>query len=120
MFKFDDYTLSTEDLNNGYQYCMENKNFDSHVTTYIIANRNLNQDAFIKEVKNILMSNKSFMHYIYIGFSDQLDVEECEQRYNENSDAFGDYLMDSSIVSQLQFIFMSREDGIIEEIIEKE
>lgn len=116
----DNAYITAEQFSKGLGYCMNNNEFDSHMRTYVVLKEGTGASELREKIESFLISYEGYMQYLYIGYTDTLDVVTLEKQYLEHYGEYSDYMVAGPTMSRVEFSFITRENGVEKQSIVKE
>lgn len=113
------YCVTEEQFKQGLEACLNNKEFYSFVTLYIVAGDNADITLLQETVEGYCSKYNAHEQYVYFATSPNMDKAVVEDHFNENSAKFGRHLLDCNLIQEVRCTEMNRDKGIVEQTIEK-
>lgn len=116
----DNAYISAEQFAKGLEYCMNNEEFNTHMRTYVVMKKEARIPEVREKIEKLLVSYEGYMQYLYIGYTDVWDTAILEKQYYDNYGEYSEYIVDSPMMDCVEFSFITRENGVEKQHIEKE
>lgn len=116
----DNAYITPEQFAKGLEYCMNNEEFKTHMRTYVIMKEEARTPELREKIEEFLISYKGYMQYLYIGYTGVSDVTLLEKQYYDNYGKYSEYIVDEPAMNCVEFSFITRENGVEKQNVEKE
>lgn len=113
------YALSEEEFNQGMESCLNNKEFYSFVTVYVVSDENAAAEELQKTVEEYCAKYNAHEQYMYFATAPQMDKAVITSHFEENADKFGTHMIECDLISEIGCTEMNRDEGIVERTVEK-
>lgn len=114
------YCVTEDQFDSGLKACLDNKDFYSTVSVYVIADENINMDTVRATVENYCNQYNAFEQYLYFSIAPSLNQSTVYQHFEEHRTSFGKHQLECELIKQVECTEIRRDTGIVERTVEKE
>jgi len=113
------YSITEEQFKMGMETCLNDKEFYSYVTVYVVADEKTDMESLQETVESYCSKFNAHEQFLYFAISPMMEKDAIEQHYGENPQSFGKHMYDCDLIQHIECTEMNRDTGIVERTIEK-